>query len=106
MFKNNNFLFRYASCVGENTDHCAREQQSEEIFEQSHEANFLGFSLDNEHATIALYAQFYILLTIVFLIIISCCKASKCGTGGSDNSSSVNSFELKVGKHNESFNKI
>jgi len=104
-------VVRYASCVGDNTDHCAREQQTEDFqgnedFVEKSRASFLGFSLDNEHAAVALYAQFYILLTTVFLILLSCCKASKCNNRSSDQSSSVGSFELKVGKNNESFASI
>jgi len=85
------YIMRYASCVGENRDHCnggSNIEKEEEVKEEEIAAEFLGMELDYEHASIALYAQFFILLTIVFLICITCCKASAISKSGKSNASS------------------
>ena len=98
---NTNIKFRYASCVGDNIENCAREQQQNKDSVMTSQPVFLGFSLNNEHAAIALYAQFYILLTTMFLIVVSCCKYLNLHRKISDKKISIDSFKLESGKNNE-----
>jgi len=97
-------VIRFASCVGSNVESCAKDQQQKEIpTVTSQQAVFLGFSLDDEHASIALYAQFYVLLATAFLIVVSCCKFSNFQQKSSNDNFALDELESKSGKCNNAY---
>jgi len=68
------YVMRYASCLGANQDHCnggsdvVADVVADVNVDVETAAVFLGNDLSYEAASVALYAQFYIILTLTFLM--------------------------------------